>query len=136
MSSTILSHVLFAQISNWKRMGDGLYRGRGRVDLIDLLPLAIVIAVAAIAIAIVVKVRKRNDMTTQCDNPAKLFRELCLAHNLDRASQKLLGRLATALQLSQPAEVFLQPAYFRTDQIPAELRDEEAELQALQERLF
>ncbi|NOZ39824.1 MAG: hypothetical protein GXP24_06310 [Planctomycetes bacterium] len=136
MNSSVLTGILFAQISNWQRLGDGLHRSRRQMDLMELLPLALGLVVVAIVITIVVKVRKRNDMTQRCDDPNKLFRELSLAHNLDRASRNLLWRLAEALQLAQPAEVFLQPAHFQGDRIPQELRDEEAELQELLERLF
>ncbi len=136
MNGSFLTYVLFAQISRWQRMGDGLHRGRGRLDLMELLPLVIALAVVAIVITLVVKVRKRNDMTEPCDDPDKLFRELSLAHGLDRASQKLLRRLAEALQLAQPAEVFLQPAFFQAGRIPQELLGEEVELEELQEQLF
>ncbi len=136
MNSSYLASFLFAQISNWQRMGDGLHRNRGQMDLKEVLPYVLALAVIAIVITIIVKVRKRNDMTQRCDNPDKLFRELSLAHNLDRASRNLLYRLAEALQLAQPAEVFVKPAYFQADRIPQELRGEEAELQELLERLF
>ncbi len=135
MNSSLLTLVLFAQISNWQRMGDGLHRSRGRMDLMELLPVVIVLVVVAIVIAVVVKVRKRNDMTQPCNDPGKLFRELSLAHNLDRASQKLLRRLAEALELAQPAEVFVKPAYFQAE-LPQELRGEEGEFETLHERLF
>ncbi len=136
MNALHLSCLLFAQISNWQRMGDGLHRGRGRMDLMELLPVVIILAGVGIAIYIVAKVRKRNDMTLVCDDPGKLFRELSLAHNLDRGSQKLLWRLAEALELAQPADVFLQPTFFQAERIPQELQGEEAELESLLERLF
>ena len=136
MNSSLLTYALFAQMSKWQRMGDGLHRGRGRMDLMELLPVVILLAIVGIAIFLVVKVRKRNDMTQPCDDPAKLFRELSLAHNLDRASQKLLWRLAEGLELAQPADVFLQPSFFQGDRIPEELHGEEDELELLLERLF
>ncbi|MGI9429130.1 MAG: hypothetical protein ACR2NM_10760 [Bythopirellula sp.] len=136
MNSSLLNGFLFAQISRWERLGDGLHRGRGRMDPMDFLPLVIVLVIFAIVVAVVVKLRKRNDMSQPCDDPDKLFRELSLLHELDRGSQKLLRRLAEALQLVQPAEVFLKPAYFQADGIPAELQREAAELEALGKRLF
>ena len=136
MNTSLLTYLLFAQISRWQRLGDGLHRGRGRMDPMDFLPLAAALVLFAIVMAIVVKVRKRNDMSQPCDDPDKLFRELSLAHKLDRGSQKLLRRLADALQLAQPAEVFLQPAHFQSAQIPTALRNEAAEIEALGKRLF
>jgi len=136
VNGLFLASIAFAQISNWERLGDGIHRGRGRMDLMEFLPVAIFLGVVAVVITVVVQFRKRNDMSLACDDPHKLFRELSQAHELDRASQKLLRRLAEALQLTQPAEVFLQPAFFQADQIPQELRGESAELQLLRERLF
>jgi len=135
MNASLLSNTLFAKISSWQRLGDGLYRGRGRTDFMDFLPVIAVLAVVAIAFAVFTAIRKRNDMSQQCDDPNKLFRELSQAHELDHASQKLLWQLATALQLAQPAEVFLKPALFQAG-LPQELCGERAEYKALQERLF
>lgn len=135
MNATYLSGVLFAQVSRWERLGDGLHRGRGRMDPADFIPLAILLAIAAIIVVVVIKLRRRNDMSVHCDDPQKLFRELSLAHNLDRASQKLLWRLAESLNLTQPAEVFVRPAAFDA-QLPVELHDQEAAYHALQQRLF
>ena len=136
MNCSLLTYFCLAQISRWERLGDGLHRGRGRLDPMDLLPLGIVLVVFAIVIAIVVRVRKRNDMSEPCDDPEKLFRELSMAHELDRGSQKLLRRLANSLQMAQPAEVFLRPACFQAGGIPAALQSETAELEALGKRLF
>jgi len=136
MNASLLIFTIFAQVSRWERLGDGLHRGRGRMDLLELLPVAIVLAVVVTAIVGIVAYRKHNDMGQKCDDPKKLFRELSLAHKLDRRSQKLLWRLADAFQLAQPAEVFLQPALFQADQLPKQLRPEKASLQVLYERLF
>ncbi|MEM8947419.1 MAG: hypothetical protein AAGD11_19750 [Planctomycetota bacterium] len=135
MSGALSYGILLAQISRWQRLGDGLHRGRGRMDLADFLPLAIVLVVAAVVIFVVVQVRKRNDMSQRCNDPNKLFRELSLIHNLDRSSQKLLRQLADSAQLQQPAEVFLRPGIFAA-QLAVDLRDQEEAYQSLQQRLF
>lgn len=132
----LLNFILLADVPLYQHMGDRLHRGRGRINLVDLWPVLLVFVLVAIVIAIVVAVRKRNDMTKHCNDPNKLFRELSQAHGLDRGSQNLLWKLAEALQLAQPAEVFLQPAYFHADRIPPELRGAEAELDTLHRRLF
>lgn len=136
MIGSLLMDLPFAQITRWQRLGDGLHRGRGRMDLMELLPVAIALAVVAIGIGLVVTLRKRNDMSQKCDDPKKLFRELCLAHQLDRSSHKLLWKLAEACHLDQPAEVFLKPALFQAEKLPPQLCREAASLQALRERLF
>jgi len=106
------------------------------MDFADLLPFGIGLALLAMGVAIVVAIVKRNDMSQPCDDPKKLFRELCRAHGLDFASRRLLYRLATAHQLAQPAEVFLTPAMFQADQLPPQLRAQAGQLQRLRQRLF
>ena len=130
------SRALIAQLSSWEHLGDGLYRGRGRMELIEFLPLLILLAVLASGIALMVMIRKRNNMNLDCDNPQKLFRELALAHKLDRGDDRLLRKLAKACHLPQPAEVFLQPALFATETLPKQLRAEAANLESLREQLF
>lgn len=136
MNPSLLVQLLFAQKSPWEHLGDGLHGRRERFELMDFWPLLLLLAVAAFAVAVIVAIRKRNDMSQHCDNPNKLFRELSLAHQLDRGSQKLLWQLAEAMNLAQPAEVFLKPALYEPSKLPEQLRGEEARLQALQERLF
>jgi len=132
----LASHLL-AKTSPWHHLGDGIHgRRSSRVDLIDYWPLALLLVIAAVVVAVVVAMRKRNDMTQHCNDPQKLFRELSLAHNLDRASQKLLWQLAQAFELAQPAEVFVQPSLFTTEKLPQQLHSEAERLQALQQRLF
>ncbi len=136
MMMSLPLHGLFAQVSKWERLGDGLHRNRGQIDWIDFLPLAIVVAVVVIAFTALAKLRQRNDMTTPCYDSNKLFREVCLAHSLDRGSRKLLWRLAQAAQLAQPAEVFLRPSLFQPGRIPSELTNSAGDLEALRTRLF
>lgn len=135
MNASHLQGLLFAQVSRWERLGDGLHRGRGRVEVIDFWPLLVALVILGIVVAVVVKMRKRNDMSEHCDDPEKLFRELSQAHDLDRGSQKLLWQLATSAQLAQPAEVFLRPGIYQAE-LPVDLREQEAAFQALQQRLF
>ena len=135
MNFSALSYLLFAQVKNWQRLGDGLHRGRGRMDIAELWPLAVLLVVVAVVVFVVVKVRQRNDMTEHCDDPEKLFRELSQAHQLDRGSKKLLWQLASSSNLAQPAEVFLKPGIFQAE-LPVDLREQEAVFATLQDRLF
>lgn len=136
MNSSVLSWSILAQVSRWERLGDGLHRSRGQTQLADLLPFGIAAAVIGIAVAIVIAIKKRNDFSKPCNDPQKLFRELCRAHKLNRVSQNLLQQLATTFQLDQPAEIFLQPALFNAEHLPQHLQAEAARLQELRQRLF
>jgi len=102
----------------------------------DMLPYFIGFALLGIGIAIVVKIVKYNDLSQPCDDPQKLFRELCRAHGLDRASCRLLRQLASLTGLPQPVEVFLTPAVFEANQLPEQLRAKQKRVMELRERLF
>lgn len=117
-------------------IGDNFPASGQRQNWSDLWPYGIAAVVAAVVTAIVVQIRKHNDMTLACDDPQRLFRELCLAHKLDRGSVRLLGQLAAAMRLEQPAQIFLTPAAFEPARLPASLRPRSAELKQLRERLF
>ncbi len=136
MNATLYANNLLAQFSRWERLGDGLHRSRGRVDLIEMLPYVIGVAVVVAIVFAVAKYIKYNDLSKPCDDPQKLFREISKAHGLDRSSQRVLRQLADALGYLQPAEVFITPSAFEANQLPEELRDEEARICELRELLF
>jgi hypothetical protein len=85
---------------------------------------------------VVVQLRLRNDMELHCDNPWKLFRELCQVHRLDGPSQRLLAQLARARRLPQPAQIFLTPSAFEPADLPAGLREKADQLLRLRGMLF
>ena len=126
-----LSHrLLVAEI------GDNFPNSGPRLNWSDLWAWGIAAVVAAIVAAVVLHIRKRNDMEQFCDNPWKLFRELCRVHNLDRASQRLLAQVARTRQFPQPAQVFLTPAAFEPANLPPRLRNKGDQLLRLRGQLF
>ncbi len=136
MNASITAISLLAQYSRWKRMGDGFNRSRPRMDLSDLIPFFIVLVVIGIAIAVGVQIYKRYDYSKPCDDPLKLFRQLCAAHKLNSSSRRLLLQLATAQEMPQPAALFVTPAAFRGSELPPQLQGEAEHIKALAHRLF
>jgi hypothetical protein len=117
-------------------IGDNFPASGRRLNWSDLWAWGIVAVVAAAAAAIVIRLRKQNDMDERCDNPWKLFRELCYVHHLDRASQRLLTQVAKVRKFPQPAQVFLTPAAFEPANLPPSLRDKSDQLLRLRSQLF
>ncbi len=136
MNGTQLATHLFAQYSRWERLGDGLHRSRGRVDFIEMLPWLIGLVVMIAVVTAVVAYFRYQDLSKPCNDPNRLFRELCRTHKLDRASCRLLRQLALLTGLPQPAEVFLTPTLFEANQLPEQLRAEQERVRELRERLF
>jgi hypothetical protein len=130
MNCLFTVNLLFAEI------GDNFPDSGKRLNWSDLWAYGIVALVAAVVATIVIQLRNRNDMSQRCDNPWKLFRELCLVHNLDRPSQRLLAQVAKARQYEQPAQVFLSPAAFEPAGLPPALRDRAEHLLKLRSQLF
>ncbi len=136
MSESFTAISLLAQYSRWKRLGDGLHRSRPRMDLSDLLPFFIALAVIGIAIAVGVQIYKRRDYSKPCDDPQKLFRQICAAHKLNFSSRRLLLQLAMALQMPHPAALFVTPAAFRKNELPPHLQGEGKRISELAHQLF
>ena len=130
MNVLMTVNLLFAEI------GDNFPDSGKRLNWSDLWAYGIVALVAIVVAVIVIRIRNLNDMTQRCDNPWKLFRELCLVHNLDRPSQRLLTQVAKARKYEQPAQVFLSPAAFEPAGLPPNLRDRAEHLLKLRSQLF
>jgi hypothetical protein len=134
MSSHLLWPI-FAQIYR-EDFGRGFRGATSQLHWTDFLPYIAAFVLITGGWALYVHLKRRNDMTARCDDPHKLFRELCLAHQLDRASRRLLLQLAAAWNFSQPAQVFLTPAAFEPSRLPADLRGRMDEVKQLRARLF
>jgi hypothetical protein len=130
MTSLLGTAALLAEI------GDNFPNSGKRLNWSDLWPYGLLAVVAAIVALVVIHVRDRNDMTVRCDNPWKLFRELCQVHGLDGASQRLLAQLARVRQFEQPAQVFLSPGAFEPAGLPPALRERADHLLRLRGMLF
>jgi len=125
---------LLAQLSRWQRMGDGL-RGPGtRIELSEVLYFCLGLALFGLIVWLLLRWRRWNDMSQRCDDPWKLFRELCQHHGLNRADRRLLQKLVTARQLQQPAKLFVSPSAFNPIDLPADLNEQK--LRNLRARLF
>jgi hypothetical protein len=126
---------LLAQVSR-EQFGRGFRGAASQRSWHDLVPYIVAAIVIGVGYAVYSHMKRRNDMTERCDDPQKLFRELCLTHQLDRPSRRLLLQLAEGHNLVQPALVFAMPAAFEPVRVPAELRGRIDEIRRLRERLF
>jgi hypothetical protein len=126
---------LLAQVSR-EQFGRGFRGANSQRSWHDLLPYIVAAIVIGVGTAVYSHLKRRNDMTERCDDPHKLFRELCLAHQLDRPSRRLLLQLAEGLNLAQPAQVFITPSAFEPVRVPSALRGRIDEIKRLRQRLF
>jgi hypothetical protein len=126
---------LLAQVTR-EQFGRGFRGAASQLSWLDLVPYFVGAAAIAVGMALWSYWKRRNDMTEHCDDPHKLFRELCLAHGLDAASRRLLLQLADGLNLAQPARVFVMPGAFDKTRVPQALRGRIDELKQLRAKLF
>jgi hypothetical protein len=136
MSTTAPLDGLLGQLSHWQRLGDGFRSSANPWQISELAPYLAGLGLAALVGLLVHLWRQRNDMSLRCDNPRKLFRELCQAHRLDAQQRRLLLEAAEAACPHQPALIFLQPQAFAVERLPAALAGRADELASLRERLF
>lgn len=136
MNAVYSGFVLLAQYSRWKHMGDSFRRSGPRMDLADLMPVAIILAIVALGIVVAVQIYKRHDYSKPCDDPGKLFRQLCAVHKLNFRSRRLLLQLAAARGMPHPGALFVTPSAFQTSDLPPQLLQQELRIQELAAKLF
>jgi hypothetical protein len=100
----------------------------------------LVVVGMAILVALIfliwLRANRRERREFQSDSSARLFRELCRAHNLNRADRRLLKRLAVSSGLASQALLFVEPQHFDSANLPRGLQASGNDLQRLRERLF
>lgn len=67
---------------------------------------------------------------------AVLFRELCNAHQLNRADRGLLRKLVRGRKLRDPALLFVLPEHFDECTLPPELRSRSEQFARLRDQIF
>lgn len=134
--SALTAEALLAQISRWSRLGDGFRHGGSGAGAGTVILWAVAAALVALFAIVFVQYRKRNDMSVRCDDPEKLFRELCLAHQLTASYQRGLRQLAASRGFDHPAEVFLSPGAFDPDGVSASAGLTDGQMAELRARLF
>lgn len=136
MNATAPLDGIFGQLSHWQRLGDGFRSSANPWQMSELAPYLAGCGLVALVGLLVHLWRQRNDMSLRCDNPRKLFRELCQAHRLDAQQRRMLLEVAEATCPHQPALIFLQPQAFAAERLPSSLVERTTELASLRERLF
>lgn len=117
-------------------LGRGFRGATSQLSWFDVVPYVIVVALLIGGAKLWSYLKRRADMSEWCDDPHKLFRELCLAHKLDRANRRLLLQLVEMARFAQPAQIFVSPAAFEPARLPASLRSRADEVKRLRDRLF
>ncbi|QDS99661.1 hypothetical protein [Adhaeretor mobilis] len=135
MSYSLFGYLILAQGNRLEQMGRGMRAARERVQLVDLWPMALALLVIIVGVTAYKAWKKRNDFREKCNNPKKLFRELCAIHELNVSQRLLLSSLAEACEFDQPAQVFLVPSVFEYN-VPAKLSSKADQLRALRTQLF
>ncbi len=127
---------LFAQRSNWEHLGKRFSGEQAEVSLLDMVAMGCAVLFFVAAVLLLKKFASLWDGTSSIYRPQGLFRELCRAHQLNRADRQLLKHLASLGQLEHPAMLFVQPERFERANLPEELEASTEELAQLRDRLF
>jgi hypothetical protein len=67
---------------------------------------------------------------------AALFRGLCEAHGLNRASRRLLAQVGRCCRVSPPARLFVEPQWLDSVNLSGALQTRAEEIGAMRARLF
>ena len=139
MNARLIDFLLLAETRRMEYMSESLRRVNNKAELAELLkllPYGIALAVVGIGYYVYRRLAKRNDFSLPCNDPHKFFRQMCAAHKLNFGSRRLLLQLAAAWEMPHPAAVFVTPSAFRVNDLPPQLRKEEARIHELAAKLF
>ena len=121
--------------TGWWEMGSRFREGGTTLDPAHLLILLAVVIAISILLWFLSRVFQRES-NESLQNPRRLFRELCRAHQLTYSESWLLWRLAQAKHLTQPALVFIDQRHLDGALLPSDWQDAKPRLAELRERLF
>ena len=112
---------------------------RGENNDYDFTQMAVVVGVLAAVVGVLFLVDRwirRRSRLRMYESPTELFRQLCRAHELDRAACYQLKQLATHWQLTHPAMLFVDPDYFRAEKLPADWYERVPQIEQIYRKLF
>jgi len=135
MTELMAASVLLARATWFDSMTHQFSGGNFRFGAFHVLVLALIAASLVIVYWIAGRTGKPG-REPRYDHPRALFRALCRAHGLDRASRRLLDQLARQQRLSDPARLFLEPERFEAENLGASLKPRRKQFVALRDRLF
>jgi len=127
---------LIAQSDVFRNLGAGFRGKAAQFNTSDLITVVLVLAVLAVGMYILSRVLQRQELPQRSNSPRVLFRELCLAHDLDRGSRGLLRQIGRYQRLDHLGRLFLEPERFDSANLSPKLRQKQALLQALRQKLF
>lgn len=131
----LLTSLLGAQADAWAELARNL--GVNRQDLPWMIAVAVLALVALLGTGIWLTLRTLAARKQLRSNDGmQLFLELCRVHQLDRASRRLLQRLATAHELKHPALLFVEPQRYDSNELDASWQSSHDKLVALRDLLF
>jgi hypothetical protein len=78
---------------------------------------------------------KRREVR-KCNDPRKMFQDLCTAQQLSGRETRFLKKVAAALKLTSPGELFLEPKHLAGLMKDAAWVRDEGMIKGLQEKLF
>jgi hypothetical protein len=126
--------ALLAEQSRFMHMGRRFRHGGSNIDLNQLLLLLVACLLVAVAIWALSRFLIYCESRTYCSQRA-LFRELCRAHKLNWSSRRLLWQLVRWHRLACPAEVFVNPRRFDTQQLTGGLAARQHQITQLRDRV-
>lgn len=127
---------LLAGNDAWKHLGDKFRKGGPSVTGPNAALGALVIGIVAVAIYWIVRLALRRLEQRRKYDPRMLFAELCRAHALERAQQRLLRAIANWHELTHWSEVFIEPRYLAEAAADAAFQHRGGEIRTLQTVLF
>jgi hypothetical protein len=133
--SALVAHIWLFAVRR-QAMAGGF---RGENNDYDVTQLAVVVGVLAAVVGVLFLLDRwirRRSRLRMYESPTELFRQLCKAHQLDRAACHQLKQLAAHWQLAHPALLFVEPDYFRPERLPSDWFERVPQIEQIHRKLF
>jgi len=136
VSEIAASMALLAERNMLREMGQGFRGKRAQVDGSDALMLLGIIAGVALFGWLLTRLLSAQERRHPYNSPRALFRGLCRVHKLKLGERFLLWKVARGERLSDPADVFVDPAWLDPQRLGPAWSADKTRLENLRRRLF
>ena len=114
----------------------GMHNRQAGIDTSGLTTALLIFCLFFVSVWGIARVFIKPERGFNQNNAKGLFRELCLAHRLNRSDWWLLSRLAHYHRLNDPAMLFLEPRWLDADLCGSTWQRQNTRLRELQLTLF
>ncbi len=127
---------LWAESEVFRGMGSAFRGRRAVLTRSDALVWVGIVLAVVVAFVVLSRLMMRQERRRRYHSPRALFKQLCKAHNIQRAERSLLLKLAQFRQVELPTQLFFESQHFDPQTLDNRFHDDLPRLAELRTTLF